>query len=646
MTVPTGFRPSFKQVAEHLPVPAAIFDTSMRVLFANERWIKNFRLEDKSVVGRSHYVIFPEISEEWRTIHRKCLSGYVHRDEEVAFRRLDGSTSWLRREIRPWYADDGTVGGLIIYAEDITDSRETRVALEQQHRFLRQVIDLNTSFVFAKDRDGRFTLVNKALADAYGSTPEEMVGKYDEDFNPISDETHHFKQDDLEVLRTRTPKFIGEEPVTHVGDRSPRWYQTTKVPLVAEPGADAQLLGIATDITDRKKAQDDLSAQHHFLRQMIDLNTSFIFAKDNDLCFTLVNQALADAYGSTPEEMVGKSDCDYNPDSDQVNNIRRDDMEVLQTGTPKFIAQEPITNAATGVTRWYQTVKVPITGRDGQVEQLLGVATDITERKQAEEQLKQLVVQEQQARQAAEAASRMRDLFLANMSHELRTPLHAIIGFLREIFHSGQLDDDNTHMVERCLANSRRLSLLIDSLLDLSRLAVGSLELVVTPVKVGELVRFIGDDVGLQARAKALTFTSEVDPDLPDTIHHDEERLTQIITNLLLNAIKYTDVGNVRLSMRHHPTDRLHIEVADTGIGIAPDMHARIFESFTQGGASPQKEGVGLGLSIVKNLVELMGGMVFLESELGEYTIFTVDLPLNLPETETTDDESSKQSDD
>ena len=149
---------------------------------------------------------------------------------------------------------------------------------------------------------------------------------------------------------------------------------------------------------------------------------------------------------------------------------------------------------------------MPIISPDGQATQLLGVATDITERKQAEEQLQQAVIQEQQARQAAEAASRMRDLFLANMSHELRTPLHAIIGFLREIYHSGQLDADNTHMVERCLANSRRLSHLIDSLLDLSRLAVGSLQLVVTPVNLRELVRFIGDDVNLQSRAKDLRF--------------------------------------------------------------------------------------------------------------------------------------------
>ena len=164
-----------------MPIPVAIFDTEMCYLFANARWVKNFQLEGHPLEGRSHYDVFPEIGSTWKTLHQRCLNGDVHRDKEVSFQRLDGSTPGSGGRFAPG-TRQMTIGGLIIYAEVITESRETRVALEQQHRFLRQVIDLNTSFVFAKDRNGRFTLVNKALADAYGSTPEEMVGKYDEDY--------------------------------------------------------------------------------------------------------------------------------------------------------------------------------------------------------------------------------------------------------------------------------------------------------------------------------------------------------------------------------------------------------------------------------------------------------------------------------
>lgn len=626
----------FSQMATHIPIAVAMFDREMRYLFASDSWIENFQLGQDSIIGKSHYDIFPEIDNDWKAIHRRCLNTPNPYKDTVLFSRKDGTSEWMRREIRQWCSLSGEVGGLLIYAEIITERKKTEDALKQQHQFLRQVIDLNTSFIFAKDVQGRYTLVNKALADAYGSVPDEMVGKADGDYNKNEEENRHFRRDDLEVVNSRKAKFIPEEPVTNVKGET-RWYQTIKIPLISDNGKDVQLLGVATDITERKRAQDELHKQHQFLRRVIDLNTSFIFAKDAQGLYTLVNQALADAYGSVPEAMVGKSDKDYNPDPDEVMNIQRDDLEVIRTRQPKFIPQEPITYA-NGLTRWYQTIKVPIISDDGEV-QLLGVATDITERKRAEEQLQKLVIQEQEARQAAEAASKMKDLFLANMSHELRTPLNAIIGFLREMLYSEQLDDDNTHMAERCLSNSKRLSLLINSVLDLTRLTVGSLELVVSPVNVRKVGQYITEDLSIQASEKNLQLDLEVDPQLPEIINHDEERLTQIISNLLVNAIKFTNEGGVKLALRgESANERLIIEVSDTGIGIPEELHQLIFDNFTQGNTGKQKQGVGLGLSIVKNLADLMRGRVYLNSEVNQYTVFTVDLPLNLtsPERQST----------
>lgn len=616
----------FEQLAEHIPMAVALFDRELRYLFASQRWINDFHLPEQDIIGKNHYEIFPEIGEDWKDIHQRCLEGYVHKDEEVPFQRMDGSLDWLRREIRPWFMRDGSIGGLIMYVEIITERKKARDELQAQHRFLRQVIDLNTSFIFAKDTNGGYTLVNKALADAYGSVPEEMVGKFDEDYNINRAETQHFRSDDLDVVRSQRAKFIPEEPVTNVRGET-RWYQTIKVPIVSADG-DVQLLGIATDITERKKAQDELQAQHRFLRQVIDLNTSLIFAKDEDGNFLLVNKTLADAFGVQAEEMVGKSDKDYNPNLEQVRNIHRDDMEVLRTRRVKFVPEEPITGTVTGETRWYQTTKVPLISEDR--VQLLGVATDITERKRVEEQLQKLVIQEQEARQAAEAASKMKDLFLANMSHELRTPLNAIIGFLREMLYSEQLDSDNQHMAQRCLANSKRLHMLINSVLDLSRLAVGSLELVIDSIRPLELASYIKEDLSIQAKEKGLEFKLHIDEALPERIQHDEERLTQIISNLLVNAIKFTRKGHVQLALKKGQGERLIIEVSDTGIGIPEDMHSYIFESFVQGQGEQPRQGVGLGLSIVKNLVELMGGGVFLRSAINSYTVFTVEVPLNL----------------
>lgn len=392
----------YEQLAQHLPLAVAIFDRDLRYIFANERWSEDFQLEVPDIIGRVHYDVFPEIGDDWKVTHQHCLAGNVHTDEEVEFRRMDGSVDWLRREIRPWYQDDGVVGGLIMYISIISEQKKARDELQAERWLLRQVVDLNTSFIFAKDIEGRYTLVNKALADWYGAVPEEMVGKYDADYNPKTDETKAFRRDDSEVVRNRQVKFIPEEPVSSAEGQT-RWFQTIKVPLIFEDGT-VQLLGIATDITERKRNQDRLQAQHEFLQQVIDLNTSLIFAKDEKGKFLLVNKTLASAFGTEPEEMVGKSDVDYNQDKEQVKRIHADDMEVIRSRKVKFIPQEPITGTVRRETRWYQTTKMPLVLRDGTV-QLLGVATDITERKHAEEQLQKLVVQEQDARQAADRKS-------------------------------------------------------------------------------------------------------------------------------------------------------------------------------------------------------------------------------------------------
>lgn len=489
----------YEQLAKHLPLAVAVFDTEMQYLFVSNRWMRDYQLEGQDIIGRSHYEVFPEISREWQTIHQQCLLGHIHHDDAVPFKRLNGTTEWISREMRPWMYRDGQIGGLILYTEIITERKKAQDELRRQHQFLRQVIDLNTSFVFAKDKDGYFTLVNQSLADAYGSTVDEMVGKLDINFNPNQQEVVKIRRDDLEVLRSRKPKFIAEEPVTH----------------------------------------------------------------------------------------------------------------------------------ANGETQWYQTIKIPLVLSENDDVQLLGIATDITYRKHVQEQLEKLVVQEQEARQAAETANQTKDLLLANMSHELRTPLNAIIGFLREMLYSQQLNNDNQHMAERCMANSKRLEILINSVLDLSRLAVGSLELVITEVDLSELATTTLNDLQIQAKEKGITLHLKFSEQLPTIVYHDEERLRQIISNLMVNGIKYTQVGSVTLGLEI-VSDKLIIFVTDTGIGIAPDFYSAIFDDFVQVTNDHRTSGVGLGLSIVKNLVELMDGYIELESEINKYTTFKITLPLDL----------------
>lgn len=248
------------------------------------------------------------------------------------------------------------------------------------------------------------------------------------------------------------------------------------------------------------------------------------------------------------------------------------------------------------------------------------------------------------ARREAVEATRMKDLFLATMSHELRTPLNAMIGFLHLVIYSGQLDDDNMHMVQRILANSQRLLNLINNILDLSRIATGGLEIVPSKVMPRFVAASVYNDMKLLAQEKGLTLELKMDENLPETILHDEDRLTQVMLNLVNNAIKFTEKGKIVLEMRHFG-ERLHIKVSDTGIGIPQAKQHLIFDDFFQvdPSTSRQKQGAGLGLAIVRRLVLLMDGTISLSSEVGKGSSFLVELPMNLPAYHTQSPHKEKQ---
>ncbi|HSS98275.1 MAG TPA: DAHL domain-containing protein [Terriglobales bacterium] len=251
---------------------------------------------------------------------------------------------------------------------------------------------------------------------------------------------------------------------------------------------------------------------------------------------------------------------------------------------------------------------------------------------QAKEQLEVNNLDLAAANRDARDANRMKDLFLATMSHELRTPLNAMIGFLYLMIYSGQMDEDNVHMAERSLANTQRLLTLINNILDLSRIATGGLEIVPSQMEPRQVAAGLYSDLKLLAQDKGLRLELEVDQTLPETINHDEARLSQIVTNLVSNAIKFTEAGTIKLVLKRRD-DRLIIQVADTGVGIPQSKQHLIFDDFFQVDATSTRsqQGAGLGLAIVKRLILLMNGTINLVSEVDKGSVFTVEVPLELP---------------
>jgi signal transduction histidine kinase len=238
----------------------------------------------------------------------------------------------------------------------------------------------------------------------------------------------------------------------------------------------------------------------------------------------------------------------------------------------------------------------------------------------------------EEARKRAEEASRMKSEFLANMSHELRTPLNGIIGF-SELIRDEAADDETRENADIIEKSSRHLLELVNSILDIAKIEAGAMTLAVRPVKLAALVSEAAAIHQSAAQAKGIGLVNRIGEDCPETIQADPLRLRQILHNLLSNAVKFTEKGEVSLSVERMP-DHVLFKVADTGAGIPEDMLHAIFEKFRQVDSflTRSHSGTGLGLTLARHLVELMGGTIGVESTLGKGTVFHFTLPYQQPE--------------
>jgi PAS domain S-box-containing protein len=361
-----------------------------------------------------------------------------------------------------------------------------------------------------------------------------------------------------------------------------------------------------------------LAHQHSFLRAVLDMCPNFIFVKDRDGRFSLVNRAFAQAWGRQPEDMVGKDDIEVGIDRDQAAAYRRDDEEIITTGREKVVI-EPHTDLH-GHQLWMHTVKRPLLNERGQPTQVVGVANDITLHKHAEETL-------QKAREAAETANRAKSEFLANMSHEIRTPLNGIIG-MTALWMDTEMTREQREYLETVRVSADGLLTVINDVLDFSKIEAGRFEIDNAEFNLREVLDSAVKTLALRAHQKNLELVCNVAPDVPEYLRGDASRLRQVILNLAGNAIKFTAQGEVVIRVQLQAQDSLsttlHLSVRDTGIGIDAARHKAIFDPFVQADTSTTRiyGGTGLGLTISSRLVTMMGGKLWLDSELGKGSEF------------------------
>lgn len=391
-------------------------------------------------------------------------------------------------------------------------------------------------------------------------------------------------------------------------------------------------LRMATEMTTALRSSNErLEHERYLLQTLMDNLPDHIYFKDSQSRFLRNNRAHLKIFGlHDAAEAVGKTDFDFFA-SEHAQQAFHDEQEVIRTGQP-FTKEEKETWPDGNVT-WALTTKMPLRDPTGDISGTFGISRDITDRKRAEEALRQ-------AKEFAEEASRAKSQFLASMSHELRTPLNSIIGFSNILLknRSGTLTASELNFLDRIQANGKHLLGLINEILDLSKIEARKVELQLAPVDLGQLVRdTLAQEEGL-VRDKPVQLLAEL-PDQIAPLSTDAEKLKQVLINLIGNALKFTERGSVTVRVLTNPADHrpLRMEVCDTGIGIPAEKLGVIFEAFQQAEAGTARKygGTGLGLTISQALCQMMGFRIEVSSEVGRGSTFAVVLqavPPSAPE--------------
>jgi PAS domain S-box-containing protein len=495
--------------------------------------------------------------------------------------------------------------------------REAEQRLQETSETLGAIVESSALGIVVTDLEANVQIWNPAAEAMLGWKEEQVIG------GPpphIAENAAEFQENFAPVLRG---EVVRVEVRRRRRDATPVDLSVAAAPLRDAAGRIRGVVTVFADVTERKRAEEARQESEKLVRAVLEGTDDAVFLKDDAGRYLVVNPAGCRAIGRPLQEILGRRDGEMLP-AEAAAVIQADDRLVMDSGeTRRF----EMTVAVAGVTRTYLSTKSPRRDPDGRVVGVISIARDITDRKRADQEREELFAREQAARGAAEHASRAKDEFLAMLGHELRNPLAAIGSAVAALERAAGPAGDSAPLFAIVARQSRHLTRIVDDLLDVSRVISGKIVLQRDRVDLREIVDGCVAALRHAGRTAARALTVAGDPVL---VEGDGTRLEQVVSNLLDNALKYTPAGGRVAVMLGTEDHEAVLRVRDSGVGITPDMLPYVFEVFVQGRRSLDRPegGLGLGLPLVKRLVELHGGRVRVTSPgSGQGSEFEVRLP-------------------
>lgn len=529
----------------------------------------------------------------------------------------DGRHLDISVTISPIKDSEGNIIGASKIARDITEQKRIEKEIKSRERELSDFVENATIGLHWVGPDGIIIWANQAEMEMLGYSREEYIGHNIAEF--------HVDQpviDDILQRLSRDEKLHGYEARLRCKDGSIK-YVLINSNVYREDNRFIHTRCFTRDITEQKRAEEIQA----YLAAIVESSDDAIVGKTLESIITSWNQGAERIFGYTAEEAIGRSIHLIIPP--ERHHEEEMILDKLRRGE-RIEHFETVRRRKDGRLIDISVTISPIKDRSGRIVGASKIARDITEIKKGEAERRQLLEREKAARAKAEEASRLKDEFLATVSHELRTPLNAILGWAR-LLSAGKLDADGAaRAVETIMRNVEAQNRLIEDILDVSRIITGKLRLNVSSVELMPLIEAVLESMRPAAEAKGVKLLSRLDASA-GVVSGDSERLQQIVWNLISNAIKFTPKGGQVMVRFERVDSHLEIVVSDTGIGISAEFLPYVFDRFRQADSSITRThgGLGLGLAVVRHLVELHGGMVRVESAgEGQGATFTVSLPL------------------